>query len=129
MTTHQKITVQRLIEPRPANVPEGWPIFNAPRPLVGDISWQSEFRHGVFFVAIDPGGENAKYCVKRNSELDAWLCEYVTEESVMEWLKVYCQSKGIPEERVSRLLPGQVREIWFPKEGRREIDVDEVIPR
>jgi hypothetical protein len=33
------------------DLPEGWLIVNAPRPLLGKKTWTGQFRHGVFYAA------------------------------------------------------------------------------
>ena len=38
------------MSPRPANVPDGWRIYNAPRPLPGVYSWQSDDLPGAFYT-------------------------------------------------------------------------------
>lgn len=48
-------------------------IFNAPRPLFG-TTWQSDYRHGVFYAAIDPNQEEAAGWIERNLDDDAYLC-------------------------------------------------------
>jgi hypothetical protein len=35
----------------PADIPEGWKIANAPRPLAGERTWDGQFRHGIFYAA------------------------------------------------------------------------------
>src|ERR1019366_515437 len=34
----------------PEQIPAGWLIVNAPRPLNGEITWDGEFRHGTFYA-------------------------------------------------------------------------------
>jgi len=33
------------------DLPEGWSIVNAPRPLAGEKTWTGKFRHGIFYAA------------------------------------------------------------------------------
>jgi hypothetical protein len=35
----------------PEEIPDGWVIANAPRPLAGKLTWQGPFRRGVFYAA------------------------------------------------------------------------------
>ncbi len=32
-----------------------WDVYNAPRPIPGEITFQGEFRHGIFYAAGPPG--------------------------------------------------------------------------
>jgi hypothetical protein len=74
---------------RPANVPPGWAIWNAPRPIYGDLTWQGDFRHGIFYAAIDPAGERAAWQSQENHQLDAWVVEYRSVEDALAWAKDY----------------------------------------
>src|SRR4051812_30130531 len=38
---------------RLADIPAAWTIWNAPRPLLGHVSWQGEFHCGIFYAALD----------------------------------------------------------------------------
>lgn len=48
-------------------------VFNAPRPLYG-MEWRGEFRHGVFYAAVDLRNEWATTWIKSNLSLDASVC-------------------------------------------------------
>ncbi len=39
----------------PEAIPEGWLVVNAPRPVGGEMTWEGEFRHGLFYAAAPPG--------------------------------------------------------------------------
>jgi len=68
---------------RPQDIPADWIIMNAPRPLVGDASWEGDFRHGIFYVAIDPNNDEppgVEWRMKTNKGLDAWVVIYVFKE-------------------------------------------------
>ncbi len=80
-----ELTIIRLLDPRPVDVPVDHPIFNAPRPLIGDKCWQREFRHGIFYAAIDIAVPGAESCIRNNVSLDGWLCEYITSQDVEKW--------------------------------------------
>lgn len=70
-----------LIEDRPAEAPPGWEIYNAPRPLPGHTHWQGDYRHGIFFVAINPDdGEYSAQMRRQCANLDAYQVECITEE-------------------------------------------------
>jgi hypothetical protein len=79
------LTIIRLLDPRPEYVPLDHPIFNAPRPLIGYKCWQGQFRHGIFYAAIDIAVPGAESCIRDNVSLDGWLCEYITSHDVEKW--------------------------------------------
>jgi len=66
-------------EERP-EVPDGWVVANAPRPIAGQVTWTGPFRHGVFYAAapeVVPGtfGWAAD---------DAWLVDLITNDRIRE---------------------------------------------
>jgi hypothetical protein len=84
-TQMPEITIVRLLDLRPADVPSNFPIFNAPRPLIGSKQWSGAFRHGVLYAAVDITLPGAERCIRDNVSLDGWLCEYITKEDVEKW--------------------------------------------
>lgn len=48
-----EMTIIRLLDPRPGDVPSNFPIFNAPRPLIGAKQWSGDFQHDIFYAAVD----------------------------------------------------------------------------
>lgn len=73
--------------PRPESLPEGWELYNAPRPLYAsarhgvpraNVEWTGEFLHGVFYAGIDPTDEYADTWRQRNGDLDAWKLEHIS---------------------------------------------------
>lgn len=70
---------------RPSDVPAEWVIFNAPRPLYGDMEWRGDFLHGVFYVAVNPDDRYAEERIKRNLELDAWVVHYHDRSEARAW--------------------------------------------
>lgn len=79
-------------------VPEGWIVYNAPRPLMGHEGWSGEFVHGIFYAAVNPEGEYAEVYVKRNQELDGHIVRWVTKGEVLEWARRKFEDYGIREE-------------------------------
>lgn len=80
------IHLRTVIAERPANVPIGWLIYNAARPLDGDMVWQGDFCHGVFYSALDPNQEAGDFIRRHNfnASSDAYLMRYMTEEEVFQ---------------------------------------------
>ncbi len=60
------------------DIPDGWLIGNAPRPISGQITWTGDFRHGIFYAAAPevPGGTFGW------AADDAWLVEFITNEEI-----------------------------------------------
>lgn len=82
-----------VVGPRPTEAPEGWEIYNAPRPLYGTIrktpekwypalTWTGEFVSGLFYAAVDPNDPDADRWRKENESLHAFRLDYITHD---EW--------------------------------------------
>lgn len=74
-----------VIEKR-LNVPGDWIIINAPRPIPGDIQWQGDFRHGIFYAALNPDDPNFASNYTEAEDLDAWELRYYTINEAREIL-------------------------------------------
>lgn len=83
---HAPIVAENMTE---AEIPAGWLVFNAPRPLYGDRTWIGPFSKGVFYAAIDPTEDAAAANVEANRDLDAALIRWVTEAEIREWADAY----------------------------------------
>jgi len=68
-------------------MPDSWLIFNAPRPLLGHQEWQGDFRHGVFYAAINPEDTGSYRMIKYNCEMDGWFCEFWSKSQAIEKIK------------------------------------------
>ena len=73
----------KVIGTRPDHIPEGWPIYNAPRPLYGEPTWTGDFIHGIFYAAVDPADDYGARFIQCNTNLDAWQLEWVSEEEAV----------------------------------------------
>jgi hypothetical protein len=78
----------------PTQAPVGWRIYNAARPLYGDVTWQGDFITGVHFAAIDPKGPDALAQVQRDQELDARHLVYLTPETWSRIVDAYTEQLG-----------------------------------
>jgi hypothetical protein len=107
MRTLQKFST---IGERPKDVPEGWSIWNAPRPLYGHKNWQGDFLHGRFYVAVEPDGDFADRFIKENISLDAWQIEYITEDEAINRIKA-----EYPEElaEIERMERGELISLFY----------------
>jgi hypothetical protein len=69
---------------------DGWLVVNAPRPLLGELTWQGPFRHGIFYAAHrDPAtltGEfdrhHAEQIVASWRSDDAWPVRFTTNAEI-----------------------------------------------
>lgn len=91
-------------------IPEGWVIFNAPRPLYaseialfvrhdefkGDVfnyvyaTWVGDFKHGIFYVAVDPEDEATW---NSNVSNDGWILEFRSAEHAQKVMQRYYRIK------------------------------------
>lgn len=76
-------TIIRIAD-RPTDIPQNWPIHNAPRPLYGQKTWQGDFVHGVFYAAIDPTDKDSDWRIKSNEALDAYELIFMTREQALD---------------------------------------------
>ena len=73
----------------PTDLPDGWLIANAPRPLNGERTWQAAFRHGVLYAAQPAKPEGDEWDRKRHAailrnweSMDGWLIEFITDAEI-----------------------------------------------
>lgn len=76
--TTQTVLINAAQWAPPQEIPPGWVVANAPRPITGPIRWTGEFRHGTFYAAAEPTPE------ARASWLadDAWPVELITNAEI-----------------------------------------------
>ena len=87
-TTQERVLVNVVAWDGP-ELPDGWTIVNAPRPLLGERTWTGQFRHGVFYAAgpnqLPPGGSErarAEGIVRSWAADDAWPVEFITNDEI-----------------------------------------------
>jgi hypothetical protein len=71
------------------DLPEGWLIVNAPRPLMGEETWTGPFRHGIFYAAgpdpsavTGPDREQAEHRVASWKSDDAWPVVFTSNTEI-----------------------------------------------
>lgn len=110
-------TIIRIAD-RPTDIPQDWPIHNAPRPLYGTQTWQGDFVHGVFYAAIDPADEFAPGWLTRNEDLDAYELVYMTREQAIEaalnyyreqFPKIYPKIQADDKEHQRMIIAGWIK--------------------
>lgn len=94
----QEIEIRRWTDPRPEDVPDGWLIFVATRPISGTKIWGQ----GRFFAAVDPKDQYAADLIYNNAKNDACLIQYVTMDQVREWAHGYASRNGWEPETLNQ---------------------------
>lgn len=101
---------QRLvIGIRPVEAPEGWTIFNAPRPLFGSlhpvtedaVTWTGDFATGRLYAAVSPTDELRHKWLQQNKRLAAVVLHYISEDEAKQMARTYIAEnidQDIPEE-------------------------------
>lgn len=73
---------------RPEGLPLDWVVFNAPRPLPGDIAWKGDFNHGIHYSALDPRfSETERKIMEDIDDHDGWRVILTTEQEFLAWTK------------------------------------------
>lgn len=73
-----------VVGDRPATIPVGWIVCNAPRPIFGHVLWMGEFVTGRFYAAIDPEEPNADQLYALNCQNDATILGFINEDAAFE---------------------------------------------
>jgi hypothetical protein len=71
------------------NVPDGWEIHNAARPLSGNMTWKGEFISGRYYAAVNPDSKDYDWHAETNVSLDARLIVPVTEDDAVAEISAY----------------------------------------
>ena len=86
----QQVLVNRADWTDAPDVPEGWVIANAARPLIGELAWEGRFRRGIFYAA-SPTEVAGSFGWAAN---DAGLVEFITDEQIRERVAVKLAEYG-----------------------------------
>ena len=112
----------------PQEIPEGWLIVNAPRPVDGEKTWIGEFRHGEHWAAA-PAADAGRYGWQ---DADAWPVRFITDEQIAAAVARYladnnydsAEAAGVTVEEAARDLglpwSGQARQ--EPADAARTAD-------
>ena len=96
-----------FIGDKPVNVPENATIYNAARPLAGQLTWTGDFYAGVFYAGVDPAHDMAEEWDARNAELDATVLVYFDENQAIDMVTNWYREKYAGEwDRVAEILDG-----------------------
>jgi hypothetical protein len=66
-----------------------WSVVNAPRPLCGRVTWEGEFRHGIYYAA----GPLEEYA-KGWANLDAWPVQAITNMEIVQMVERRAKERG-----------------------------------
>jgi hypothetical protein len=104
MFQQDSLEVSRFVVfgPRAEVIPAGltvgldWPIYNAPRPLSGTVTWErTGIGAGRFCAAIDPTDPYAAAFTRRCAQDGAYLLVFTTQEEAEAWARAHCQEYGV----------------------------------
>lgn len=59
-----------------------WAVWNAPRPLVGEQTWNGPFAHGVFYAAHRRGAPYFADVEAANAAADGWPVVLITDAEI-----------------------------------------------
>ena len=102
----------------PASIPDGWLIFNAPRPLPGQ-QWEGEYLRGRHYSAVSPADELKDLLLKSIDDLDGWLVIEASEGDFELWIEKEVAShsyKGIVDDVIKESMRSQYLELFWGKE-------------
>ena len=105
-----------IIADRPPHIPKHWSVCNAPRPIMGTQTWEGDFRHGIFYAAIDPADEFVKMNLETNRKLDAYELVFYTEGEARNALKEKCKKYA---DKIDALPIETVRESFLYQMNQR----------
>lgn len=74
----------RMVEGLDVEIPTGWIVMNAPRPLLGHKMIEGEFLTGRFYAGIDLNDSMAESYIRENEKLDARLVVVLARDDQME---------------------------------------------
>jgi len=128
MSSSKSVTVRYLHEDLHQGEPDGWILFNAPRPIYGHREWQGQFWHGVFYAAVNPKGERAEWMIRENAMLDAWVIRYYGEAEIEAHAKATADRYGYTLEHLMELASKKhLEESWLAQHGSVEVALDEFL--
>ena len=99
----------------PEPIPAGWLIVNAPREIGGEITWEGDFRHGMYWAAApaetaDRVGWEA---------LDAWPVRFITDDEIAAQVALYLAANGYPSaEAAGTTMEELARDLDLPWAGQ-----------
>ena len=74
-----------------SDVPSGWIILNAPRPLLEQDTWEGDWCHGRHYAAIDPTDSMASVYLRKSLDLDGWVVDYIGQAEIDAHVEAMCE--------------------------------------
>ena len=74
----------RMVDVLSVDVPNGWIVMNAPRPILGQKTMEGDFVSGRHYAALDPADSMTDVYIKENVKLDARVLVVVPREMQMD---------------------------------------------
>lgn len=93
---------------RPADVPTGWVVYNAPRPIYGQMEWSGPCFSGVFYTAICPQGALFEQYDTKNSSLDAVVLCYMSEAEAINLTRERLVARDPGKAEAIKVMPPAV---------------------
>ena len=134
------IQVWRILGASPLTVPAGRTIFNAPRPIYGQLTWNGDYRHGRFYTAIDPsdgfvfrGNQTlSQKWAEGNAELDAWVLIFVDDDTAIADCWAMASESGVDPGGVGMdwsktVMTRDMIECWNSWHRYADVDTDVVL--
>jgi hypothetical protein len=99
----------------PEPIPGGWLIVNAPRPVGGEITWEGEFRHGLFWAAA-PAAAAGQFGWEA---ADAWPARFTTDDEIAAEVARYLADNGYSSaEAAGATMEELARDLNLPWAGQ-----------
>lgn len=108
-----------ILDTRP-EFAQGMIIFNAPRPLYGHNLWLGKCVCGIFYAAVNPGGEHAEFYICENILLGAYVCKYITFDDMRTWVRQFCADNDYD---MSELDDNDIRQSYFSEHDTERIEL------
>ena len=108
----------------PDSIPEGAVIFNAPRPIYGDVTWRGDFTVGVFYALVLPRPDSERerhepqraWMITENQSLDATVIRPLTEAQARAEIEAHYSSTQRGRDYLARYQEGGLWErYWFDR--------------
>lgn len=119
-----KYETRVYIGERPDDVPPGWVIYNAPRPILGQMEWSGPCFSGVFYTAVCPTAAVFEQYDARNAELAAVALCYIEQSEALR-LTVERLIARDPQktDMVKNLPPATLLQSFWHMVDKGEIDL------
>ena len=80
------------------DLPERSIVYNAPRPIYGQVQWTGDFISGVFYTMTDPAHTEAENWDELNRQNDATVLVYFTkDEALAKTIAYYINTYGVEQ--------------------------------